>query len=244
MTKKKPASFMTPTLMFSINMLEAARRQKVKRYLLTSSIGVYSPKQKLIEDDVWKTFPSKNDHIPGWTKRICELQAEAFKIEYNFNNVVIVRPANVYGPFDNFDENNAMVIPSLISKALKSKKYLRVWGNGSAIRDFIYSSDVAKGMTIALYKNKKIPINLGSGIGVSIKTIAEVIANSVPNGPLKIKWDKSKPSGDKIRLMNINKAKKMGFKPNIDIVTGIKRTIHWYVNSKKSKRYNAFTEKF
>ena len=219
MTKKKPASFMTQTLM-------------------------YSPKQKLIEDDVWKTFPSKNDHIPGWTKRICELQAEAFKIEYNFNNVVIVRPANVYGPFDNFDENNAMVIPSLISKALKSKKYLRVWGNGSAIRDFIYSSDVAKGMTIALYKNKKIPINLGSGIGVSIKTIAEVIANSVPNGPLKIKWDKSKPSGDKIRLMNINKAKKMGFKPNIDIVTGIKRTIHWYVNSKKSKRYNAFTEKF
>ena len=88
MTLKKPASFMTPTLMFSINMMEAARRQKVKRYLFTSSIGVYSPRKRLLEGDVWKTFPSKKDYIPGWTKRICELQAEAFKIEYNFKKCI------------------------------------------------------------------------------------------------------------------------------------------------------------
>ena len=244
MTLKKPASFMTPTLMFSINMMEAARRQKVKRYLFTSSIGVYSPNKQLLEEDVWKTFPSNNDYIPGWTKRICELQAEAFKIEYNFNNVSIVRPANVYGPFDNFDEDSAMVIPSLISRALKSKKYLKVWGDGSSIRDFIYSADVARGMIIAVYKKTKHPINLGSGRGVSIKTIAEVIAKTVPNGPLKIFWDKSKPSGDKIRLMNIRKARRMGFKAKVDIVTGIKNTINWYINSKQYKRYNAFTEKF
>lgn len=244
MTLRKPASFMTPTLMFSINMMEAARRQKVKRYLFTSSIGVYAPRKRLLEEDVWKTFPSEKDYIPGWTKRICELQAEAFKIEYNFNNVSIVRPANVYGPFDNFDERNAMVIPSLISRAFKSKKYLKVWGDGSAIRDFIYSTDVAKGMALALYKGIKYPINLGSGKGVSIRTIAEVIAKSVPNGPLKVLWDKSQPSGDKIRLMNINKATKMGFKADVDIVTGIKKTIKWYSNSNRYKRYNAFTEKF
>jgi GDP-L-fucose synthase len=244
MTMKKPASFMTPTLMFSINMMEAARRQKVKRYLFTSSIGVYSPSKSLVEEDVWKTFPSKKDYIPGWTKRICELQADAYRIEYNFNNVSIVRPANVYGPFDNFDEANAMVIPSLISRALKSKKYLKVWGDGSSIRDFIYSADVAKGMALTLYKGIKYPINLGSGKGVSIRTIAEIIAKSVPNGPLKILWDKFKPSGDKIRLMNVNKANKMGFRANVDIVKGIKSTIDWYVNSKQYKKYNAFTEKF
>ena len=99
-------------------------------------------------------------------------------------------------------------------------------------------------MAIAVYKKTKYPINLGSGRGVSIKTIAEVIARTVPNGPLKIFWDKSKPSGDKIRLMNIKKAKKIGFKAKVDIVTGIKNTINWYINSKKYKRYNAFTEKF
>lgn len=244
MTLKKPASFMTPTLMFSINMLEAARRQNVKRYLLTSSIGVYSNNTTLKEDDVWKTFPSQKDYIPGWTKRICELQAEAMKIQYNFKNISIVRPANVYGPFDNFDENNAMVIPSLISKALKSKKYLKVWGNGSAIRDFIYSADVARGMAMAVYRKIKYPINLGSGHGVSIKTIAEIISRLVPNGPLKILWDKSKPSGDKIRLMDVAKAKKLGFQTKVDIITGISNTINWYLNSKKHKRYNAFTEKF
>jgi len=244
MTLKKPASFMIPTLLFSINMMEAARRQKVKRYLFTSSIGVYANNKILKEDDVWKTFPSDKDYIPGWTKRICELQAEALKTQYNFKNVSIVRPANVYGPYDNFDENNAMVIPSLINRALRSKKYLNVWGNGSTIRDFIYSSDVAKGMIIAVYKGINKPINLGSGKAVTIKTIAELISKLVPNGPLKIIWDKSKPSGDKIRLMDITRAKKIGFKTEIDISSGISNTINWYINSKKYKRYNAFTEKF
>jgi len=243
MTLKKPASFMTPTLMFSINMMEAARRQKVQRYLFTSSIGVYSPKKRLVESDVWKTSPSKNDFIPGWTKRICELQAQALKIEYGFKNISIVRPSNVYGPYDNFDENNAMVIPSLICKALKSKKYLKVWGNGSAIRDFIYSEDVARGMVLAVFKKINYPINIGSGKGISIKSLAKIISQSMPNGPLKILWDKSKPSGDKIRLMNVNKAKSIGFKTKTDIVTGIKKTINWYINSKKFKRYNSFTEK-
>ena len=224
--------------------MEAARIQKVKRYLFTSSIGVYANNKILKEEDVWKTSPSDKDYIPGWTKRICELQAEALKTQYNFKNVSIVRPANVYGPYDNFDENNAMVIPSLINRALRSKKYLKVWGDGSAIRDFIYSSDVAKGMIIAVYKGVNKPINLGSGQGVSIKTIAELISKSVPNGPLKIVWDKSKPSGDKIRLMDISKAKKIGFKTEVDIFKGINNTINWYLNSKKYKRYNAFTENF
>ena len=242
MTLQKPASFMTPTLLFSINMLEAARLQGVKNYLLTSSIGVYSPSNKLFENSVWKTFPSKNDYIPGWSKRICELQAEAYKIEYKYNKINIVRPANVYGPHDNFDKNNSMVIPSLINKALNSKKYLNVWGDGTAIRDFIFSEDVAKGMILAMFKGIYYPINLGSGKGVSIRIIAETIAKLVPNGPLKIKWDKSKPTGDKIRLMSIKKAKQIGFEPKVDIVSGIKKTIDWYINSKKFKRYNAFTD--
>jgi GDP-L-fucose synthase len=243
MTVQKPASFMTPTLLFSINMMEAARRKKIKRYLLTSSIGVYAPSSKLYEDSVWKTYPSKHDYIPGWTKRICELQAEAFKIEYNFKNICIVRPANVYGPYDNFDKNNSMVIPALINKALNSKKYLDVWGDGSAIRDFVFSEDVAKGMALALSKGIYYPINLGSGAGVKIKIIAETIAKLVPNGPLTIRWDKSKPTGDKIRLMSIKKAKNIGYKQTTDIVEGIKKTIDWYVSSKKFERYNAFTEK-
>ena len=77
---------MVPTIMFSFNMMEAARRCKVKRFMFTSSIGVYAPNKIFKEDDVWKTFPSQNDKFAGWAKRICELQAEAYKIQYNLKN--------------------------------------------------------------------------------------------------------------------------------------------------------------
>ena len=77
MCKEKPASFYVPTIMFSINMMEAARQANVERYLFTSSIGVYHPADIFNEDDVWSTFPSENDRIPGWAKRVGELQAEA-----------------------------------------------------------------------------------------------------------------------------------------------------------------------
>ena len=83
MTSEKPASFLVPTLMFSINMMEAARRNKIENYLFTSSVGVYEPKEVLREEDVWKSFPSPNDRFAGWAKRICELQAESLKFNTN-----------------------------------------------------------------------------------------------------------------------------------------------------------------
>ena len=160
MALKKPASFFVPTITFSINMMEAARRNNVNRYLYTSSVGVYSPSEVFYEDDVWKTFPSDNDKFAGWAKRMGELQAEAYKIEHNWNNISIVRPANVYGPFDNFDPKNAMVIPSLIHRISSGENPLLVWGDGSPIRDFIHARDVAHGMLMAVYKEIDIPINL------------------------------------------------------------------------------------
>jgi GDP-L-fucose synthase len=176
MTLERPASFFVPTLQFSLNMMEAARRMGVERYLFTSSVGVYQPAEVFQEDSVWDTFPSPNDRFAGWAKRICELQAEAYQIEYNWNLISIVRPANVYGPYDNFDPNNAMVIPSLIHRALYEKGPLVVWGDGTPIRDFIHSKDVARGMMLVIEKGIKEPINLGSGNGVTIKQVAEAIA--------------------------------------------------------------------
>ena len=152
MTNERPASFMVPTIQFSVNMMEAAEEIE-ERFLFTSSIGVYEPAEEFFEDSVWKTFPSPNDKFAGWAKRICELQAEAYMIEYGWDKISIVRPANVYGPFDNFDPKNAMVIPSLINKALSDSGPLVVWGDGSPIRDFIYSEDVAR---VCFWQLKKI----------------------------------------------------------------------------------------
>ena len=244
MTMKKPASFFVPTISFNTNMMEAARQCGVERYLYTSTIGVYSPAEVFYEDDVWRTFPSKNDKFAGWAKRMGELQAEAYKIEYGWDKIAIVRPANVYGPYDNFNPNNAMVIPSLIKRALDGENPLTVWGDGSPIRDFIHAKDVARGMLFALEKGVRQPINLGSGIGVSIKEIVEIIVNNMKIKP-KLYWDTSKPSGDKKRLMDISRAKAIGFQPMISIKDGIKEVMGWYQENRDivNKRYNVFIEK-
>lgn len=244
MATKRPASFFVPTIMFSINMMEAARRCQIERFLFTSSVGVYAPAEVFHEDDVWRTFPSPHDKHPGWAKRICELQAEAYQIEYGWNSISIVRPANVYGPYDNFDPANAMVIPSLIKRVVDGENPLTVWGDGSSIRDFIHAKDVARGMMLAVEQGINQPINLGSGTGVTIKEIAEIVAQYAPNGPVKVVWDTSKPSGDAKRIMDMARAHSYGFKPIVSIEEGIKETIHWYVKNQQTanNRYNPFTE--
>lgn len=241
MTSQKPASFFVPTITFNTNMMEAARQAGVERYLFTSTVGVYSPAEIFREEDVWKTFPSDKDKFAGWAKRMGELQAEAYKIEYGWDKIAIVRPANVYGPYDNFDPENCMVIPALVRRAMDGENPFVVWGDGSPVRDFIHARDVAKGMLVALEKCPGYPINLGSGQGVSIREIVEIIVSNLDEKP-EISWDTSKPSGDKKRLMDISRAESLGWKPEISIEEGIKEVMDWYKENKDivNKRYNVF----
>ncbi len=243
MTAERPASFFVPTLMFSINMMEAARRAKADRYLFTSSVGVYSPAEVFREDDVWSTFPSPNDRFAGWAKRMGELQAEAYAIEHGWDRISIVRPANVYGPYDNFDPENAMVIPSLIHRALSGENPLTVWGDGSPVRDFIYARDVARGMLQAVAQGVNEPINLGSGSGFPIRRIVEIIADNLPD-PTKIVWDTSKPSGDAMRIMDTSRAESYGIRGETSLEDGIRETMGWYRANRSvaADRYNAFTD--
>lgn len=244
MTKQKPASFFVPTIIFSLNMMEAARQTGIEKFLFTSSVGVYSPADIFREDDVWKTFPSENDKFAGWAKRMGELQAEAYKIEYDWKYISIVRPANVYGRFDNFDSKNAMVIPSLISRIYAKENPLVVWGDGSAIRDFIHGKDVARGMIFAMENEINEPINLGSGTGVSIKQLVETIQECATDIDLKIEWDKDKPSGDKMRILDMSKANTYGFETVVSLKEGILDTINWFKENKETatQRYNVFNE--
>jgi GDP-L-fucose synthase len=242
-TATRPATFFVPTLMFSINMMEAARRAGVARYLFASSVGVYAPAALFREDDVWTTFPSENDKFAGWAKRMGELQAEAYKIEYGWDKISIVRPANVYGPYDNFDDENSMVIPSLIRRALSGENPMTIWGDGSPIRDFIFAEDVARGMMLMVAQGVSEPVNLGSGRPVSIRQLVEVIVDCLDDAP-DVAWDSSKPSGDRERLMCMERARKYGFEPQTSLAEGIAQTIDWYRGNKAAtdKGYNAFTD--
>jgi len=240
---EQPVDFMVPMLQFNTNMIQAAFESNVEWFLYTSSVGVYSPSNLFKEDTVWETFPSPNDKYAGWAKRIGELQTETYKKQYGFDRFSIVRPANVYGPYDNFNPENAMVVPSLIRKA-NENNVLEVMGDGSAIRDFIYCDDVARGMIMTVEKKITEPINLGSGLGKSIKEVVELVTNN-SNRENLVSWSNISGQiykGDDIRLFDTTRAESYGIKPLINLEEGIKLTTKWYLDNKDmlDKRYNPF----
>lgn len=239
----RASSFLVPQVMLSYNLMEAAFRKRVEKYLYTSSIGVYSPSPTFRENDVWKTFPSEFDRFGGWAKRIGELQAESYLIEYGWKGISIVRPSNVYGRFDNFDEETAMVVPSTIRKVLSCDDPISMWGDGEHVRDFIHAEDVARGMILAMEKSSPQPINLGSGVPCSIRDLVNNVM--VQSGINKdVFWDTSKTIGDRVRLMDVSRAHEvLGFKCNISLSSGLLDTIKWYKENKSSDHYSVFKER-
>lgn len=243
MSKENPADFFVPLLQCNTNMMEASFRKNVEWYMYTSSVGVYQPANIMKEDDVWSTMPSKNDWYPGWAKRMGELQSDVYRIQYGWNKTSIVRPANVYGKYDNYDTNNAMVIPSLIRRIVTGENPLMVWGDGTPIRDFIYARDCADGM-IHMVKNEVTePVNLGSGNGITIKELVETLVSISDEKPI-INWDITKPNGDPMRLFDMSKANSCGFFPKTKLKDGLKEVYDFYKNENNRElfknRYNVF----
>ena len=225
---EQPNDYFTPMLQMNTNMAEAARLQGVDWYVYTSTVGVYQPAEVFKEDDVWKTYPSENDKYAGWVKRLGELQLDCFETHYGLKNYSIVRPANIYGEYDEFGEEST-VIASLVKKGYHDD-LLSVWGDGTPIRDFIHAEDVARGILMS-YENKITePINLGSGDGVCIKDIASIVATHYGK---EIEYDTTKPNGDNKRLMDMTRANSYGFYPEVDLETGIKRVIKYYESLQK-----------
>lgn len=242
----KAASFFVPHLMFNTSVMEAARLEGVERYLFTSTIGIYPPSLEPKKEDIaWDGPPHHTNLFAGWAKRMGELQAEAYKLEYGWEKIAIVRPANVYGPYDYFGSTTSMVIPSLITRAIEGENPLIIWGDGSAVRDFVYADDVAEGMLLALeFGADCTPINLASGVSTTIKELVEIISSYIPG--LNIQWDTSKPVGEPVRVLDINRAKeRLGYKPKVSLKDGIGRTIKWYVQNKDKlpEHYDVFKEK-
>jgi GDP-L-fucose synthase len=236
-TLEQPFDIMGPMLQFNTNMIEAAlTTPSVKWFLYTSTVGVYTPAEVFYEDDVWNGFPSRNDWYGGWAKRMGELQCEAYEKQYGEGKCSIIRPANVYGPYDNFDPKNSMVVPSLIRKAAEND-IIEVWGDGSSIRDFVHAKDVANGMLFAVENKITKPLNIGSGNGVTIKELAEIVAEYF-NKP--IKWLTDKPSGDAKRIFSMERAYSYGFKNEVSLKDGVVDAIEWFLKNKDivDKRFN------
>lgn len=227
--RRRAADFFVNPLLMNTHMMEEARRAGVERYLFASSVCVYAPATVFIEDEAWLQPPHPSDEFAGWAKRMGEFQASAYREQYGWDQIAIVRPVNTYGPYDDFNPATAQVIPALIARVMRGENPLRVWGDGSAIRDFLYSTDAARGMLLALehYACGK-PINLGSGRGYSIREVVEAVCDATGITPT-IEWDLSKPAGEPYRVADLTRARaELGFEPQINLAEGVARTVRWY----------------
>ena len=240
-TTKSPATVFVPYLQFNTNVLEACRLNKVGKVVYTSTVGTYPSREVFIEGDIIDGNPM--DRYAGWAKRMAELQIQAYKEQYGLKNFIAVRPTNVYGPGDNFDPDNAMVIPSLMYRIKSGENPLKVWGDGKAVRDFAYSKDIAIGILQAAYHMPDVPyLNLGTGVGYSIEEVLHALKTFIN---FEYEFDLTKPAGFPKRVMDISLAERLiNYKPQTSLLEGLIRTWGWFNENsvEYSQRKNYFKE--
>lgn len=224
--KEKPVDFLYPSFKINTEIINQCAINNIW-LVFVSSVGVYSPSEKFVEDDVWKTLPSNSDWFPSWSKRMGELLLEAYKVQHSYTNWAVIRPANIFGEYDDYS-GTGTVISSTIKKVHESKGEIDCWGDGSPIRDFVYAGDVADAI-LKIYKEKRneLIINFGSGLEVTIKELIDMVIK-ISEKDIKVNWDTSKPNGDLRRLMDVTKQKEFNLLPKTTIEDALKITYNYY----------------
>lgn len=209
--------------------LGVADRLGVKHFLQVSSVCIYDPQYNSpsIENfgDMGHPHPANGGY--AWSKRVGERLVELS----NLDHAVIVRPSNIFGTNDYFDER-AHVIPALIKRAYEEGDTLKVYGDPEVTREFIYVKDAAEGMAFALANGEnKEAYNLGwGGKRISMAGLAQMILD-ITRQDKTIVFDSGKGGGDMHRFSNTDKMESLGWKPSIDFEEGLRRTIRWYENT-------------
>jgi GDP-L-fucose synthase len=234
LNQEKPGELFYDNLMMGTNVMEESRKNKVKKLIALGTICSY-PKFTPVpfsENAIWDGYPEETNAPYGLAKKMLLVQSMAYRQQYDFESIVVF-PTNLYGPGDNFKEGSSHAIPAIIKKVFEAKrnnqKSIRLWGDGSATRDFLYVDDAAQGIILAAEKyNKSEPINLGTGVEISIKELAEMIIKLM-NTDIKIEWEKEKPNGQPRRCVSYSKAmNEIEFTPKTSIEEGLIKTIKYY----------------
>lgn len=240
LNREKPGELFYDNAIMGIHLMEAARQNKVEKFVSIGTICAY-PKFTEVpfkEKDLWKGYPEETNAPYGIAKKALLVQGRAFRQQYDFNAIYLL-PVNLYGPGDNFDPESSHVIPALIKKIYEAKKESKdkivAWGTGKPTREFLYVEDAATGIIEATKKyDNPDPVNLGSGMEISIKELVNLIADLMDYKG-EIEWDTSKPDGQPRRSLDTSKAKKeFGFEAETDFKEGLKKTIDWYINKREN----------
>lgn len=236
LNQKKPGELFYDNLMMGSQLMHEAKNSGIEKFIALGTICSY-PKFTPIpfsEDSIWNGYPEETNAPYGLAKKMLLVQSQAYRQQYDFHSIVVI-PTNLYGPNDNFNPSTSHVIPALILKmtnALRNNlNEIDVWGDGSPTRDFLFVDDAAKGIVLAAEKyDDNHPLNLGSGEEVSIQELTSLIAK-LTGFTGTINWDKSKPNGQPRRCVSYKRAfEKIGFKPETDLISGLKMTIEWFKN--------------
>lgn len=238
---QNPGSMFYDNLIMGTQLMEAARQAEVKKFVAVGTICAY-PKLTPVpfkENDLWNGYPEETNAPYGLAKKMLLVQAQGYAKQYRFNGIYLL-PVNLYGIGDKFDPNVSHVIPALVKKFVEAEELnlpsVTVWGTGKATREFLYVEDAAEAIVLATEKyDKPDPVNIGSGIEISIKDLAEMIAKIVKYKG-KIVWDESKPDGQPRRQLDTTRAfREFGFKAKTNFAVGLKKTIAWYKSSSIKK---------
>ena len=222
----------------ALNMLDAARLESVKRFLVVSSACVY-PRACTIptpESEGFKDSPEVTNEGYGWAKRMAEFAGAAYAAEFGME-VAIARPYNAYGPRDHFDPEKSHVIAALVRRVCEGEDPVMVWGDGKSTRAFLFVEDFARGLLeVAERYPKADPVNVGSNEEVSIRELAEKVV-AAAKSKAKLVFDPSKPSGQPRRACDTSKAETLlGFKALVGLEEGLERTVSWYRAHKMHKK--------
>ncbi|KZR79933.1 GDP-L-fucose synthase [Prochlorococcus marinus str. MIT 1342] len=226
-----PLTHLHPNIIMNANILKASCNNYIDKFCFLSSNVVYPQCNKAVEESDCNNQFFDKYYIVAWMKRFTEIMCEMYssKISSPMKSVVI-RPANLYGPYDKFCYPKSKVIPSLIRKAIERQVPLIVWGNGLDVKDFLYIDDFIEGLLLSfLFSDEYDVFNISSGQSVTINQILEIIINVSDYKEAIIEYDMNKPSMIPFRLISSRKVKNLtGWSPKVSIEEGISRTIKWY----------------
>ncbi len=245
--RANPGRFFYDNLMMGVQMMEVGRQAGIEKFVAVGTVCAY-PKFTPVpfkEEDFWNGYPEETNAPYGLAKKMLLVQAQAYRQQYGFNAIYLL-PINLYGPGDNFDPESSHVIPALIKKCVDAMSLppasdpqpppITVWGTGTPTREFLYVEDCAEGILLATERyNKPDPVNLGTGVEISIKDLVKLIAK-LTGYKGEVIWDTTKPDGQPRRRLDTSKSEKeFGFKATTDIEAGLKKTIDWYISTRQNR---------
>ncbi|KKK90243.1 hypothetical protein LCGC14_2725030, partial [marine sediment metagenome] len=232
--RENPGRFFFANMAMGLHLIEHARLVGLKKFVQVGTICAY-PKFTPVpfkEQNLWDGYPEETNAPYGIAKKALLVMLQAYRQQYGLNGIFLL-PVNLYGPGDNFDLRTSHVIPALIRKFIEAKRCggekVVVWGTGAPSREFFYVEDCARGIVLAtqLYDDPA-PVNLGSGVEITIRELAEKIRAMVGfEGELM--WDASQPDGQPRRCLDVSRAaERFGFHAQMDFDKGLRRTIDWF----------------